>query len=300
MNCAIEKEKKLWTVTTIGDMLKSEVYLGKTIYRRQRVATVGGSKKINNDREDWIVIEGMHEPIVSEELFAKANEKAFTHKKLPFKPKKKNSPILMCPACGRRLALNGSNKVYRCPHAHLSGIPECSNSRMEKNELEETVLNCARNMVNFISENLQIKKKEWANSSMMEEKIATLEGERKRLSARKMKLYSDYRAGAVSLEKYISERKTLLESLNEIDRRIPEIENEMEEFKKQIEEAGEKQADLNDVAALQTFDKAVLHKIIDRVFIYGGGRIEIVWKMDDFFLDGEKREVIEVHKQTEE
>ncbi|NBH29178.1 hypothetical protein D3Z60_26645, partial [Lachnospiraceae bacterium] len=36
-----EKEKKLWTVTTIGDMLKKEVYLGKTVWRKTRQAEVG-------------------------------------------------------------------------------------------------------------------------------------------------------------------------------------------------------------------------------------------------------------------
>ena len=36
-----EKEKKLWTVTTIGDMLKKEVYLGKTVWNKTRQAAVG-------------------------------------------------------------------------------------------------------------------------------------------------------------------------------------------------------------------------------------------------------------------
>ena len=32
-----EKEKKLWSVTTISDMLKNEVYLGKIIWNKKRV-----------------------------------------------------------------------------------------------------------------------------------------------------------------------------------------------------------------------------------------------------------------------
>ena len=30
-----EKEKKLWSVTTISDMLKNEVYLGKIIWNKR-------------------------------------------------------------------------------------------------------------------------------------------------------------------------------------------------------------------------------------------------------------------------
>ena len=118
---------------------------------------------------------------MSEELFAKANEMAFSKEKRPYKPKKKSHAILMCPSCGRRLDLTGSGKSYRCPQAHMTGLPEeCSNSKMDKVELEETVLACARNMVRFISDNLEKKKKVWLETSIQEEKLYS--GERKEAS----------------------------------------------------------------------------------------------------------------------
>lgn len=76
-----EKEKKLWSVTTISDMLKNEVYLGKIIWNKKRVARTGSNKLVSNDKEEWIVVENAHEPIISDELFQKANEKAFTNQK---------------------------------------------------------------------------------------------------------------------------------------------------------------------------------------------------------------------------
>ena len=36
---------------------------------------------VSNDKEEWIVVENAHEPIISDELFRKANEKAFTNQK---------------------------------------------------------------------------------------------------------------------------------------------------------------------------------------------------------------------------
>lgn len=300
ITCAIEKEKKLWSQTTISDMLKNEVYLGKTVWSKKRVAVTGSTKLAKNDREDWIIVEGTHEPIVSEELFAKANEMAFSKEKRPYKPKKKSHAILMCPSCGRRLDLTGSGKSYRCPQAHMTGLPECSNSKMDKVELEETVLACARNMVRFISENLEKKKKVWLETSIQEEKLSTLASEKKRLSSRKMKLYSDYRMGSLTKDQYISELEITTKRIAEIDQCIPEIENEIEEARKKIEEAGAKQAELNDIVALQTFDKNVLYKIIDKVYVYGGGRIEIIWKMDDIFFVGDKSKVIDVNEKKDE
>lgn len=75
------KEKKLWTVTTIGDMLKNEVYLGKTIWNKSRQAAAGSKKAVKNDRSEWIIMEGTHEALVSQELFDMANANAFTHEK---------------------------------------------------------------------------------------------------------------------------------------------------------------------------------------------------------------------------
>lgn len=55
-----------------------------------------------------------------------------------------------------------------------------------------------------------------------------------------------------------------------------------------------------DIAALQSFDKNVLYKIIDKVYVYGGGRIEIIWKMDDIFFVGDKSKVIDVNEKKDE
>lgn len=219
---------------------------------------------------------------------------------IPSTSLKKGDAILMCPSCGRRLDLTGSGKSYRCPQAHMTGLPECSNSKMDKVELEETVLACARNMVRFISDNLEKKKKVWLETSIQEEKLSTLASEKKRLSSRKMKLYSDYRMGSLTKDQYISELEITTKRIAEIDQCIPEIENEIEEARKKIEEAGAKQAELNDIAALQSFDKNVLYKIIDKVYVYGGGRIEIIWKMDDIFFVGDKSKVIDVNEKKDE
>ena len=46
--------------------------------------------------------------------------------------------------------------------------------------------------------------------------------------------------------------------------------------------------EVNEIAALQDFDKIQLSKIIEKVFIYEPGRMEINWKMDDIFYKEEK------------
>ncbi len=70
--------------------------------------------------------------------------------------------------------------------AHISGLSGCAESKMDRKEAEETVLDAARNMAQLISENLEKKKKSERHKTILkEENIATLESEKKRLSSRK-------------------------------------------------------------------------------------------------------------------
>ena len=258
-----EKEKKLWSVTTISDMLKNEVYLGKIIWNKKRVARTGSNKLVSNDKEEWIVVENAHEPIISDELFQKANEKAFTNQKRVLTKRGVACPIFFCPTCGRRLGFTSRETGYRCMQAHISGLSGCAESKMDRKEAEETVLDAARNMAQLISENLEKKKSEWHKTILKEENIATLESEKKRLSSRKMKLYSDYRSEVLDKEGYMEELKKTTSRISEITLQIAELENEIAVAKKKCDEATEKEMEVNEIAALQDFDKIQLSKIME-------------------------------------
>ena len=58
-------------------------------------------------------------------------------------------------------------------------VSGCAESKMDRKEAEETVLDAARNMAQFISENLEKKKREWHKAILKEENIATLESKEK-------------------------------------------------------------------------------------------------------------------------
>ena len=44
---------------------------------------------------------------------------------------------------------------------------------------------------------------------------------------------------------------------------------------------------LEGIAALREFDKGVLRKGIERIRVFGEGRIEVVWKSGDMFGGGD-------------
>ena len=61
-----------WNYTTVKRIIKNEVYLGKTVLGKTRKASLKSRKKIAIPKEDWIVTEGTHEPLIDQMTFDKA------------------------------------------------------------------------------------------------------------------------------------------------------------------------------------------------------------------------------------
>jgi DNA invertase Pin-like site-specific DNA recombinase len=63
---------KKWSMLTISNMLKNEIYLGHIIYNRRSQKL--GEKQVSNPSDMWIRCDNTFKPIVSPKLFAKAQE----------------------------------------------------------------------------------------------------------------------------------------------------------------------------------------------------------------------------------
>ena len=219
-----------------------------------------------------------------------ANAKAFTHEKKNVPAGRKPQPILICPYCGRRLTLTSWGNAYRCGQAAFSGIAECRTIHVDRERLENAVLSCTRTMAGMVAAEVSRKKKEWAETAAIEEETGKLEAEKKRLSSRKLRLYEDYRSVRITKEQYRKEYENTASRILEIEKRIPELKEEIMKVREQMLHMKEREAELEGLESLETFDKGRLVTVIDSVQVYSEERIEIVWKMDDWFFPEIARE----------
>lgn len=206
-----------------------------------------------------------------------ANAKAFTHEKKNVPAGRKPQPILICPYCGRRLTLTSWGNAYRCGQAAFSGIAECRTIHVDRERLENAVLSCTRTMAGMVAAEVSRKKKEWAETAAIEEETGKLEAEKKRLSSRKLRLYEDYRSGRITKEQYRKEYENTASRILEIEKRIPELKEEIMKVREQMLHMKEREAELEGLESLETFDKGRLVTVIDSVQVYSEERIEIVW-----------------------
>ena len=126
-----------WRPRKIKDIVQNEVYKGYVRWNQKVVAVDSRDgmalRKVRRDEGRKIVSRGLHEPIVSEELWAAAQEGLHLCPKNG-KTRQLANPlahVMVCPECGKTIRCVGSEKVHRY-YRHDPYTPcECHPHRME-------------------------------------------------------------------------------------------------------------------------------------------------------------------------
>jgi len=61
----------LWSSERISDMLQNETYIGNMVQGRSVKISYKSKKCLKQDRKNWVVVEGTHEPLIDSETFCK-------------------------------------------------------------------------------------------------------------------------------------------------------------------------------------------------------------------------------------
>ena len=128
----------------VGHVIRNETYCGMIVYGKRKNVKDPKTGKVTTktrDRSEWYRAEGLHEPIISRELFEQAQE--IRKKNTYYQPKVYNpkhaavfSGLLVCPVCGAHMhGVGGLGKVkLDGKHGGGSYYYSCSNHRRKKGE----------------------------------------------------------------------------------------------------------------------------------------------------------------------
>ena len=267
--------RRMWSPTSVLDVLYNEAYLGKVINNKSEDNMDTGHKVVEKDREDWVVVENCHEPLVSLELFQAA------HKAIGRKEYKRRKPLgawqrgfIVCGHCGKALRRYNDGRSYRCILRHV---------RLKAGELEENILACAKAMAESMLKDLRMKKENSQGDESLESQIEVLRKQLGRYSKEKFEIYDSYTKGNLTREVMAGQNKVLKQKISDIEEQIAEKTEELAAQKERCTEEQEEWLDM--VAGLEEFDKDRLRCIIQQVNVYAEDRIEIVWNMDDLFSE---------------
>ena len=110
-----------WHVTSVRVILNNEVYLGRLVYGKQRAKSMKSKQVVKCPREDWIVVEHCHEPIIPQELWDTVH-KIMNAKHRPAKTGEVQmfAGLLYCADCGHALTYSQKKRKDGTYHGAYS------------------------------------------------------------------------------------------------------------------------------------------------------------------------------------
>lgn len=274
--------KSLWSTSSIRDILNDEVYLGKLIWNKTKKRIGSNNTSSYVPKDEWMVIENCHEPIITQELFdmAHANSKKCVRSK---RGKRNYNPFYYCGVCGRALAPSKRVKgdILLCYSSRIEENSPCKSNRVEIAKVEDAIMKTVNMYATVYLDEKGIKRSGKSKEVSPEEKLAALEKKVKSLSSKKMMLYSDYKDDKLTREEYVKRSKAMVEQIDELHQEIEQLKSELPT---EDNSAGKFETQLENIINMESFDREKIQKVIKKVIINGEDNIEIVWNTDDPFF----------------
>ena len=100
-----------WSTKTVKGILSNELYLGDMVQNRNSRISYKVRKNVRNAREDWIVVENTHEPLVDRDTFNRI-QKILSNTKIRSKKQvyRALDGLLYCADCGHKITICSPNK----------------------------------------------------------------------------------------------------------------------------------------------------------------------------------------------
>lgn len=249
----------LFDSALIRKILKNPVYCGKIAYGRRKTEKVHGTRNDYHlvEQEEYILVDGIHAPIVSEDIWKSAQVKVLAQaKKYEHVNKSKDerthllSGIVKCPLCGAGMYGNKSIKYrkdgskykdfyyYGCKHRNMSRGHKCTYRKQINEELLDSAV--AEVIIKLVSNPrfatmMHQKINTQVDTIAIEQEIANYEKQLRQTYSTKGKLVEEIDSLDTE-DKHYSRRKS------DLDDRLYKIYDKMETLESQLIEARAKRS----------------------------------------------------------
>ena len=140
-----------WSHVAVRNILNNPIYIGHLAQQKFTTVSFKNHKSVRRGKDEWVIAENTHEPIISQELWDKCQEvdRCASHGKIM----KKGivlplNSMMFCADCGAKIKLNGHakkadgsvNYFYVCGTYARCGASTCSTHYISQKQIEKIVL----------------------------------------------------------------------------------------------------------------------------------------------------------------
>ena len=266
-----------WHESSIKTILSNPTYLGKIVSGRRRKPSFRSKEIVSVPEEMWTVVDGMHEPIITQEEWDRAQEKLAVRKRCDNHGAQQIfAGLAKCADCGYALnyAYNKGNPRYQCSLYSTKGKGHCASHFITYADLYDAVLHDiqrrAKAAARMDAHLLARLSKE--ASGLINQKAQEAERERKRMDSRISeldaiiaKLYEDGALGRIPQERAQSLMNKFEGELKELTAKCAELTSTLDAQAKRQSEMETFTKVLAGYQDLQELNATILNELIREI-----------------------------------
>ena len=275
----VSRTNGVWGRSTLCRLLNDERYTGMYIIGKRELVEIGGRTSRYKDESEWIKIPN-HHPVIIEPNFYKevqAKLRRWNGKKekvheYPLKSK------IVCGCCNH--TMYRANSVFACKHSRIDKTLKCHGLKISESVLETTIFEIIKKQAKII-----IGVDNFSNPDELTSKLGEQSKYEKQIRYcmdEKRRLYEQHILGEINDAMYREQKAVFDAKLTEIKGQHSVLIVKTEKLQSDSLEATKLKSVAEKIVAEKSLTRELVEALIDKVEVFPGEQIEVVWKFSDF------------------
>lgn len=283
-----------WNSSTVTKILSLQEYCGDILNFKTYSKSYKNKKRLENDRENWVIFKDVHEPIIERSVFEQVQQKRGKIRKRRTNEGEHNmfSGLLVCADCGCNLHFhfnqgNPEIKYFNCSN-YKGNRGSCTSTHYVRVDfLEQVVLGEIRRLTKFASlyEDEFLKAVIGHSQQAAETDRKLKEKELKALLARDEELdglferiYEDNVSGKLSDDRFAKMSGRYEDEQKELAEKIKKLRSEIEKQSSQAMTTDMFISLVRKYTRTRKLTPRMLNELVEKIEVYNAEKIDGVWE----------------------
>lgn len=283
-----------WNSSTITKILSLQEYCGDILNFKTYSKSYKNKKRIDNDRENWVVFQDVHEAIVERAVYEQVQQKRGKIRKRRTNNGEHNmfSGLLVCADCGSNLHFhfnqgNPEIKYFNCSN-YKGNRGTCTSTHYVRVDfLEEVVLGEIRRLTKFASlyEDEFVKavighsqQAEQTDRKLKEKELQTLLARDEELDGLFERIYEDNVSGKLSDDRFAKMSRRYEDEQKELSEKIKKLRSEIEKQSSRSMTTDMFIGLVRKYTRARKLTPRMLNELIEKIEVFNAEKIDGVWE----------------------
>mgnify|MGYP000509210832 FL=1 len=283
-----------WNSSTITKILSLQEYCGDILNFKTYSKSYKNKKRIDNDRENWVVFQDVHEAIIERAVYEQVQQKRGKIRKRRTNNGEHNmfSGLLVCADCGSNLHFhfnqgNPEIKYFNCSN-YKGNRGTCTSTHYVRVDfLEEVVLGEIRRLTKFASlyEDEFVKavighsqQAEQTDRKLKEKELKTLLARDEELDGLFERIYEDNVSGKLSDDRFAKMSRRYEDEQKELSEKIKKLRSEIEKQSSRSMTTDMFIGLVRKYTRARKLTPRMLNELVEKIEVFNAERIDGVWE----------------------